>query len=240
VQPLVSAAPAHRREVGRSAVLIIPSPWIIVTGMLIGVVVSAPVGPVNVLCIQRTFERGFFAGLAAGTGAVLGDGLLALLAAFGINAISDTMEQNKTQFQLFGGLVLLAFGIRLFFAPPKLDAQGQTLSRGKEGFWAYVWSIPQTFFLTITNPGAVLGMFAIVGGAGSVIGGLNTYTETITLVLAIMGGGFLWWFCIARVVSTFRHRLSERHILWINQAAGLLLILSGLAAVGQLALKFLR
>ena len=217
----------------RPLTVLIPSPQLILTGILIGVVASAPVGPVNVLCIQRTVERGFFAGLAAGTGAMLADGLFAFLAAWGITAISDIMLQKRAILQIVGGGVLLAFGVKLFFAKPDMAKADLEASRaGKDGFWAYIGSIPQTFFLTITNPGAMLGMFALVGGGGSALGGLST-AEALTFVISVMGGSLLWWFLIARVVSSFRHKLDARRLRLINQAAAVVLIGFGVAVMGQ-------
>lgn len=210
-----------------------PSPHLILTGMMIGVIASAPVGPVNILCIQRTIEHGFFAGLAAGTGAVLGDGLFAFIAAWGITAISDVMLKERALLQIVGGAVLLAFGIKLFFTKPKLtDPRLRTGAAERDGFWAYIWAIPQTFFLTITNPGAMLGMFALVGGGGSALGGLST-TEAITFVISVMGGSLLWWFLIARIIASFRHKLDERRLRLINQAAAVVLGGFGIAVLGQ-------
>ena len=204
---------------------------------MIGVVASAPVGPVNILCIQRTVERGFFAGLAAGTGAVLGDGLFAFLAAWGMTAISDMMLQKRAILQLVGGGILIAFGIKLFFT--STDLAGAHLSaqpEGKDGFWDYIWTIPQTFFLTITNPGAMLGMFALVGGGGSALGGLST-AEALTFVTSVMGGSLLWWFLIARVISSFRHKLNARRLNFINQATAVVLMGFGVAVMGQQILR---
>ena len=217
--------------------MLIPSPHLILTGILIGVVASAPVGPVNILCIQRTIERGFFAGVAAGTGAVLGDGLFAFLAAWGLTAISDMMLQNRAILQLVGGSILILFGIRMFFTRPDLenaDLAARTDDGG--GFWDYVWTIPQTFFLTITNPGAMLGMFARVGGGGSALGGRST-DEAFTLVISVMGGSLLWWVLIARVISTFRHKLNAKRLRLINQAAAVILTGFGIAVMGQQVLR---
>ena len=213
--------------------MLIPSPHLILTGMMIGVIASAPVGPVNILCIQRTIEHGFFAGLAAGTGAVLGDGLFAFFAAWGITAISDVMLKERALLQIVGGAVLLVFGIKLFFTKPKLtDPRLRAEKDTGDGFWAYVWAIPQTFFLTITNPGAMLGMFALVGGGGSALGGLST-TEAITFVISVMGGSLLWWFLIARLIASFRHKLDERRLRLINQAAAVVLGGFGIVVLGQ-------
>ena len=217
--------------------MFIPSPQLILTGIMIGVVASAPVGPVNILCIQRTIERGFFAGLAAGTGAVLGDGLFAFFAAWGMTAISDMMLHNRAILQIAGGGILIAFGIKLFFTHTDLaNADLAAKPEGSDGFWDYVWTIPQTFFLTITNPGAMLGMFALVGGGGSALGGLST-AEALTFVLSVMGGSLLWWFLIARVISSFRHKLNARRLSFINQAAAIVLTAFGIAVMGQQILR---
>ena len=80
--------------------------------------------------------------------------------------------------------------------------------------------IPQTFFLTITNPGAVLGMAAMIGGLGSLIGGLNTYLEALLLVAAVMGGSLLWWLGLSELIATIRHKLTEERLKLINRIAG--------------------
>jgi arginine exporter protein ArgO len=88
--------------------------------------------------------------------------------------------------------------------------------------------IPQTFFLTITNPGAVLGMAAMIGGLGSLIGGLNTYLEALLLVAAVMGGSLLWWLGLSELIATIRHRLTEERLKPINRIAGGVLVAFGL------------
>jgi threonine/homoserine/homoserine lactone efflux protein len=218
--------------------LLLANIQLILAGVLIGVLTAAPVGPVNVMCIQRTLERGFFAGFAAGLGAVIGDGLIALAGAFGINAISDLMERNDHLLRLVGSGVLIVFGLKLWTTEPIIDAEGRPIREShSEGLLDYVWSIPQTFFLTITNPGAVLAMFLMVGGAGSAIGGLNSTAEALTLVTAIVGGGVLWWFFLAGLISRIRHKLTQRSLKIINQMAGATLIVFGAAVLAHLAAK---
>jgi threonine/homoserine/homoserine lactone efflux protein len=161
---------------------------LVLAGIGVGLLVAAPIGPVNVLCIQRAVTKGFWGGLAAGLGAVLGDGLLAAIAAFSMTAISDLMITYSGPIQLFGGALLIVFGIGLLFARPMLLVPpGQ-----KSHLWDHWGIIPQTFFLTISNPGAILGMLALIGGLGSLIGGLDTYFEALRSSPG-MGGSLLWW-----------------------------------------------
>jgi threonine/homoserine/homoserine lactone efflux protein len=200
---------------------------LMLAGIGIGLLVAAPIGPVNVLCIQRAVTNGFWGGVAAGLGAVLGDGLLAAIAAFSMTAISDVMIAYSGSIQLFGGLLLIVFGIGLLLARPMLlIAPGQ-----KSHLWDHWGIIPQTFFLTISNPGAILGMLALVGGLGSLMGGLDTYLEALLLVAAIMGGSLTWWVGLSELIATIRHRLTEGRLKLINSVAGSILIAFGAVLV---------
>ena len=214
---------------------IIPNPLIIPIGMVIGLLVSAPVGPVNVLCIQRAIERGFFGGVAAGLGAVLGDGLIALCAATGVQAISGAVKDYRNTIQIIGGLALIGFGASLYFSPPKLavrDAAADT----NVSIAGLLWDIPQTFFMTVTNPGAVLGLFAIFGGVSSFVE-VASFIDAITMVAAIMAGSLVWWIALSQLVGRIRHQISARRLQLINKAAGVLLVGFGGLLVGELIFK---
>lgn len=216
---------------------LVPNLLIIPVGILIGVLVAAPVGPVNVLCIQRAIERGFFGGLAAGIGAMLGDGLIALFASLGVGAISGAIEYHRNAIQIIGGLALIAFGIKLYVATPRLqsvqsDAEGTTSLRD------YAWDIPKTFFLTITNPGAVLGLFAIFGGVSTFVE-VHSYVDALTMVASIMGGSFLWWLGLSHLIGRLRHRFSPAHLAYTNHVAGVLLIGFGALLIGEILFQML-
>ena len=218
------------------AYIVLSGLQLVLAGIGIGVLVAAPIGPVNVLCIQRAASRGFWGGVAAGLGAVLGDGLLAAIAAFSMTAISDAMEAYTGVIQLVGGVVLIGFGIALAVAKPVMAIPaGQ-----KSGLSAHTSIIPQTFFLTITNPGAILGMAAIIGGFGSLMGGLDTYVEALVLVVSIMVGSLLWWLGLSELITTIRHRLTERRLLMINWGAGALLVVCGGILVIDLIWQYVR
>ena len=194
---------------------------LVLAGTFIGLVLAAPIGPVNVLVIQRAATGGFWAGLAAGIGAVLGDGTLAAVAAFSMRAISELMVEYRAPIQLVGGAVLVIFGLGLLFAKP-----APSLEPGKGSpRWEHTGVIPQTYFLTITNPGAILGTAAIFG---SLIGGLDNNFEALLLVAAVMGGSLLWWLSLSELIATIRHKLTEERLKLINRIAGMVLIAFGL------------
>jgi threonine/homoserine/homoserine lactone efflux protein len=217
---------------------LIPNLLIIPVGIIIGILVAAPVGPVNVLCIQRAIERGFWGGIAAGLGAVLGDGLIALSAALGVGAISGAIEYHRSSIQVVGGLALLAFGAKLYLAPPRLEALNPDIDQSAT-LRDYAWDIPQTFFLTITNPGAVLGLFAIFGGVSTFVE-VHSYVDALTMVASIMGGSLIWWIGLANLIGRVRHRLDPGLLAQMNRVAGILLMGFGVLLVGEIVFSFLR
>ena len=215
--------------------VLIPNPLIIPIGFVIGVLIALPTGPINLLGLQRAAERGFFGGLAAGLGILLGDGLIALVAAMGVNALSGAIRLYRTAIQIVGGAALIAAGAKLLLARTNFmsahEAETTTLAD-------YAWDIPKHFFLTITNPGSVLSLIAIFGGASSFVEVAST-VDALTITLAIMGGSFVYWLLASRLISRVRHRLGISLMERINRVAGLILIGFGCVLIGEMILKSL-
>lgn len=205
-------------------------------GFLIGVLVALPFGPINLLGLQRAVERGFFGGMAAGIGIMLGDGLIALAAAIGVNAVSGAIKEYRTAIQIIGGLALIGAGLKLYFTKPTFasdhDASTATLVD-------YIWDIPQLCLLTITNPGAVLGLIAIFGGVSSFVE-VASYFDAFAMVAAVMGGSFTYWLIVSRLISSIRLGIDEARMARINQIAGLVLIGFGALLICEMWLKRLR
>lgn len=214
---------------------LIPNLLIIPVGVVIGLLVSAPVGPVNVLCIQRAIERGFWGGLAAGSGAILGDGLVAFSAAMGVGAVSGAVEDHRTIIQAVGGFALLIFGATLYLVPPR-PVTALTGAERPASLSPYLWDMAKTFLLTITNPGAVLGLFAIFGGISTFVE-VHSTIDALALVASVIAGSILWWSLLSHLVSRIRERLTTSHVARINKIAGALLFACGLVLIGELVLK---
>ena len=184
----------------------IPNPLIIPVGVFIGIAVSAPVGPVNVLCVQRALHRGIMGGVAAGLGAVLGDGLIAFGGGDGHrrDRYDGDILPNR-RFRRSAGLVLLSFGAVLCdgtrtvgYGRWPASATGQLLTTSA--------MCRKSFLMTVTNPGAVLGLFAIFGGIGTFVE-VRSSVDAIVLVGAIMAGSLLWWTMLSAIVGSLSGRL---------------------------------
>ncbi len=95
--------------------------------------------------------------------------------------------------------------------------------------------VPQTFFLTITNPGAILGLFALFGGATSMLGGIDTLIQAVAAVGSIMVGSLFWWAGLSRLIARVRHKLTESRLKIINQVSGVVLVMFGAVLFVQFA-----
>jgi threonine/homoserine/homoserine lactone efflux protein len=211
----------------------LPNPFIVPVGFIIGILLALPIGPVNLLGLQRAAERGFVGGMAAGLGIMIGDGLIALCAALGVNAISGAIRDYRTAIQIIGGLALIVAGAKLYLTKPLFMSAGDA---EKASLKDYLWDIPETFLLTITNPAAVLGMIAIFGGISSFVE-VSSYIDAFVMVAAIMGGSFAYWLVVSQQISSFRHLLDETRMGTINRVAGLILAGFGGLLIAEMIIK---
>jgi threonine/homoserine/homoserine lactone efflux protein len=227
--------PTEPRPIAPS-VSYLPHVFLIVpVGFIAGLLLALPFGPINLLGLQRAVERGFFGGMAAGIGIMLGDALIALCAALGVNTITGAIREYRGAIQLLGGLGLLAAGIKLYFVPKSIATH---VDVAKASLRDYVWEIPTMFLLTVTNPAAVLGLMAIYAGVSSFVE-VETVLDALTLVAAATGGSFVYWFVVSERIALVRHRLDEVQLGRINAVAGLVLIGFGGVLMAEIVLRWM-
>lgn len=200
---------------------------LLLTGFGVGVVFSAPVGPVNILCVQRAFRSGFFSGLAAGFGAVVADTLFAAVAAFGVTAVSGFVEGHSLWLQGIGGLLLIAFGIRTARAHPHLD-------EGSDEARSLIATAGATFGMTITNPATVLGFLALFGSLGDWAPEPGDWLAAGMFVVGVAAGGASWWLTVATTIAALRDRMTDATLARINLIAGAFLVLFGVVVLARL------
>lgn len=204
---------------------------LILSGLLIGVAVAAPIGPVNLICIRRTLKYGMLNGFVSGAGAAVGDGVFAIVAAFGVTAVISFVAAYSGWLQLVGGVFLLGLGVRTWFDRPHLDDK---LPEGSLGDLLPVISV--TFFLTITNPATMLGFIAIFGGVADFTIGTEDYMRASILVASVIGGSVLWWAAITGFVSLFRDRMTDTGLALLNKVSAVIIVLFGAGILGRLVL----
>jgi putative LysE/RhtB family amino acid efflux pump len=193
-------------------------------GGLLGLAIAAPVGPIGVLCINRTLERGLAAGVAGGLGTALADGLYALLAAGGFAAFAGTRAAIDLPLRLLGGAFMLWLAVKAMRSRPA-SAAARVETRNLLGTTA------ATFLLTLANPATILSFAAVFAGLGLAAGpGL---AAVLPLVAGVFAGSMLWWFILSGGVTLARHRLPEAFATWISRLSGLVLGGFGLWALAS-------
>jgi threonine/homoserine/homoserine lactone efflux protein len=192
-------------------------------GIIIGLAIAAPVGPIGVLCIRRTLAEGRVSGFVSGLGATTADAVYGAVAAFGLTLVTDFLLEGTSWLRLIGGAFLLYLGVKTFLARP---AEKAAPARGGGLPGAYA----STLFLTLTNPTTILSFVAIFAGLG--VGGASDALSAELLVLGVFLGSAAWWLVLSGTIGLFRSRISTGGLRWVNRVSGAII-----AAFGVLALS---
>lgn len=198
---------------------------VLLKGVIIGIVVSAPMGPVGVLCIQRTLNKGRWYGFVTGVGATASDLIYALITGYGMSFVSDVLAKNVFYLQLFGSLLLMVFGIYTFRSNPLKSIRPTSHNKG-----TYVHNLVTAFFLTLSNPLIILLFIALYARFGFLSKNINVF-DTVTGYAAIVMGALLWWFFITYAVNKVRKHFDLRGINKINKAIGSLVVVIAVVAL---------
>ena len=182
-----------------------------VKGLIIGFSIAAPVGPIGLLCIQRTLTEGRISGFISGLGAATADAVYGCIAGFGLTFVSTFLISQNVWLRLIGGIFLCFLGIRTFISPP---AERAASAEGKSLLTNYA----STFVLTITNPVTILSFAAIYAGLG-----VYNYVSAVLLVSGVFTGSALWWFTLSSSVSLIRSKIDQHKLQWINRISGTIL-----------------
>ena len=183
-------------------------------GFIIGVVVSAPLGPVGVLCIQRTLNKGRWYGFITGLGASLSDIAYALLTGYGMSFVFDYVNKNIFYLQLFGSIMLLAFGIYTFRSNPVQSIRPVSTNKG-----SYFHNFITAFAVTLSNPLIIFLFIGLFARFDFVSEGVLVF-EAVTGYLAIALGALAWWFGITYFVNKVRTQFNLRGIWILNRIIG--------------------
>lgn len=215
-------------------------------GLLLGLAIAAPVGPIGILCIRRTLALGLGPGLVSGLGAATADGLYGCIAGFGLTAVADFLTAQSWGLRIVGGLFLCYLGVKTFLAksPPSPDtvaaADGDDNADPTDPEKA-AGSVPppnltllsaysSTLALTLTNPATIFSFAAIFAGLGIVESGQD-YARSSVLVLGVFGGSALWWLFLSGSVNLLRSRLTPQRLRWLNRVSGIIILTFGLVAL---------
>jgi threonine/homoserine/homoserine lactone efflux protein len=206
---------------------------ILIQGIILGFSASVPLGPMGLICIQKTLNRGRLAGLISGAGAAAADTFYAIIAAFGISFITDFIQKEQFILRIIGSIILVLLGYKIFITNPAIQIRKQ--SRKKNSLIGDFVSI---FFLTLSNPITVFFFGAVFASTG-ILKGENSFIELLEVVLGVFAGAMLWWFILTTVINVFRSKFRLKRLWWINKITGAVIVIFGISAIiGTLYLKY--
>ena len=198
--------------------------YILPRGIAIGVLISAPMGPIGMLVIQRTLGKGRWPGFFTGIGASLSDLIYCLLTGFCLSFMTGFIDSHQLAIQIIGSVVIASFGYYLLLKNPTRTLRTADIKASN------CWSDFVTgFLLTVSNP---LILFFIIGLFARFNFILPEFTlpHHIVAYATIFGGAMLWWWGITTLVNRLGKRINVRSLKLINRILGLMLM--AMAAVG--------
>jgi threonine/homoserine/homoserine lactone efflux protein len=203
----------------------------LITGIVVGFLVAAPVGPVAVMCIQRTLLDGRISGYATGLGAAIADTVFGAFAVFSVALVETFLSDHRPAVQFIGSVVLIGLGLRTILV--RHSRKTEEAKMAPIDHLSLLQSTGSAFIVTIVNPITILAfisIFAAIRISATIDGLLGSWT----VVLGVMIGALAWWWLLASIASILRHRFTERGLRWLNAVSGAVILgfgVYGLAAL---------
>lgn len=198
---------------------------VFITGIIIGITASIPLGPIGVLCIQRTLSKNHKAGFISGLGAATSDTIFASIAMFSLSFVMSFLESNLMYIKAIGGIVIIIMGVNIFLSNPLTQIRRNR--KGQSSLWQDYISV---FLITLANPALIL-IFVALFAAFSVGEDTTHFSSGITMLSGVSLGCCSWWFLLTFTINLFRSKIRPRHLLWINRIAGSVIIALGVCSI---------
>lgn len=198
----------------------------LVKGFLVGVCASAPIGPIAILVVQKSLSKGHKAGFVSGLGASVVDTFYASIAIFALAFAQKFIEDHQNLILLVGGAVLMAVGISMAVSDPfrKMKADGESSVSPKD--------FGQAVAMGLSNPMAIFVMFTLFAFFGLADDAPHNWSVA-PIILSVSLGSVTYWFSMSWLLSRFRSNFRMRTIVWISRITGALIVIIGIALLGQ-------
>lgn len=197
----------------------------LIQGLFLGALISIPFGPVNIICLNKTIQRGRIKGFLSTIGSPLADAIYAFIACLGLKMIIDFLQEYIMYFEIFAGIILLVFGIILYRKSFKnTHSKHETFSNSTKS------SMFHSFLFSISNPLTVLFFLSYLTGMGGAKL-LPSHYQMILFVSGVFAGAALWFYSLSGIVSRFRNYMSMKKMQQINYVCSGILCVSGIVLI---------
>ena len=195
---------------------------ILLKGIILGLTVSMPLGPIGIIMINRTIKRGMLSGFFSGLGMASADTLLAILAGIGFTVIVSFINKEMFIISLIAGVIIIGVGLKVFLSNPVKDMRNREMAN--KSLWRDYYSV---FVLSISNPYTIFIFVAFFSGV-HINGNVKPELVPFFLIPGVFVGAISWWFFLSYFVSRFKKKIRLRLIVRINKVAGIVVIVIGI------------
>lgn len=201
---------------------------LVIKGIIIGVVASAPMGPVGILCIQRTLNKGRWYGFITGIGAAFSDIIYAMATGVGMSYVMDFIENKTNMFylQLIGSIMLFLFGFYTYRSNPVQSLRPVSKDKG-----TLVYNLVTAFGVTFSNP-LIVFLFVALFARFAFVVPEHLFQQSVGY-LSIFFGALLWWFALAYVINKVRTSFDVSRIRVFNRVIGAVVMVASAMGVGM-------
>lgn len=200
----------------------IPLIELLLKGIILGLAVSMPLGPIGIILINRTIKRGLLSGFFSGLGLAAADTILALVAGLGFTIILQFVEEERFILTLITGIIIIGVGLKVLLSNPVRDIRNRETA--DKSLWRDFYSV---FLLSITNPYTIFVFVAFFSGV-KVNGDIKPHLVPFLLIPGVLIGTMAWWFSLAYFVSRYKKKIRLRGIIRVNVVAGTTVIIIGI------------
>jgi threonine/homoserine/homoserine lactone efflux protein len=190
-----------------------------IQGIIVGLTLAVPVGPISLVCIHRTVANGRLHGIFSGLGVATSDSFYAAVAFLGLTAVSGLIIGNQTAFRLVAGIALVLVGVQVFRSVPATVCDGADPE-------SYLKDYLSLLAIAAANPLTIIFFITILPGFGVVAHG-TTLIAAVPFVAGVFLGSVVWWIILCGSLGSVRSRLSTGNLQRINQVSGILITVFG-------------
>lgn len=197
----------------------------LVKGIIVGLGASIPLGPLGVLCVQKTLGNGRNSGFITGLGASVSDTFYAAISLMGLAFIQNLIDENMDWVMFIGGLIIMYIGVKIYLTNPiKQIKQKNKNKKHVEDFF-------EALFMTITNPGAIFLILGLFAAVGINVGESVSKSTLIATLWGVFAGSAAWWFALSTTINVFRKRFRIKQLMMINKISGIVIFVLGLISM---------
>lgn len=209
---------------------------IIIGCISIGVILSAPMGPIGILCVQRTLNNGRESGFFTGIGAAISDLFYCLLAGLGMSIVTDFIEGNVNLLQVAGSIILVVYSLYMILHDPmKKKVEDAATQPNADRTRDMITG----FFLTLSNPLIIFLVLPLFARFSFPMADYKFY-HIIIGYLFIVVGALLWWAVITYAVDKVRARFNINSMRTINRVMGTILLAVALYGLATGTIAYLH